>query len=190
MSMFTPPGMGAHKPVRRGRRRSRIPLLLAVLAVVVIAAAGWWWWTGRDDPTVQAQPTLHHRCPTPTPIPKAVAIHLIHVNVYNATDRRGLATEVAVTLRHRGFHVGAVDNDPLHRTVSGVAEVRTGPHGTGAARTVAAQAGGAPGVAVVPDSRTGSGVDLVIGNAFRSLRSPAAAAAALSSSPQPRPSTC
>jgi hypothetical protein len=190
MSMFTPPGMGGHKPVRRGRRRSRLPLLLAGLAVVVLAAAGWWWWTGREDPTVQAQPTKHHSCPAPTPLPKAVAVRLIHVNVYNATDRRGLATEVAVTLRHRGFHVGAVDNDPLHRTVSGVAEVRTGPHGTGSARTVAAQVGATPGVAVVPDSRAGTGVDLVIGNAFRSLRFPAAAAAALSPSPQPSPSTC
>jgi hypothetical protein len=190
MSMFTPPGMGAHKPVRRSRRRSHLPLLLAVLAVVVLAAAGWWWWSGREDPAVRAQPAVHRSCPAPTPLPKAVAIRLIHVNVYNATDRRGLATEVAVTLRHRGFHVGAVDNDPLHRTVSGVAEVRTGPRGTGAARTVAAQAGASPGVAVVPDSRAGTGVDLVIGNAFRSLRSPAAAAAALSSSPQPSPSTC
>jgi LytR cell envelope-related transcriptional attenuator len=189
MSMFTPPGMGAHKPVRRGRRRSRLPLLLAVLAIVVIAAAGWWW-SGRGDPTVQAQPQLHHGCPTPTPLPRAVAIHLVHVNVYNATNRRGLATEVAVTLRHRGFHVGTVDNDPLHRTVSGVAEVRTGPHGTGAARTVAAQAGAAPGVAVVPDGRVGTAVDLVIGNAFRSLRSLTAAAAALTPSPQPSPSTC
>jgi hypothetical protein len=190
MSMFTPPGMGAHKPVRRGRRRSRLPLLLAVLAVVVLGAAGWWWWAGREDPALQAQPTRHHSCPTSTPPPKAVAVRLIHVNVYNATDRRGLATEVAVTLRHRGFHVGAVDNDPLHRTVSGVAEVRTGPRGTGAARTVAAQAGAPPGVAVVPDSRGGTGVDLVIGNAFRSLRSPAAAVAALSPSPQPSPSAC
>src|SRR4051794_22218066 len=189
MSMFTPPGMGAHKPVRRGRRRSRLPLLLAVLAVVV-AAAGWWWWSGREDPAVRAQPTVHRSCPAPTPLPTPVAVRLIHVKVYNATDRRGLATEVAVTLRHRGFHVGAVDNDPSHRTVSGVAEVRTGARGTGAARTLAAQVGPSPGVAVVPDSRAGTGVDLVIGNAFGSLRSPAAAAAALSSSPQPSPSTC
>jgi hypothetical protein len=190
MSMFTPPGMGARKPVRRGRRRSRLPLLLAVLVVAAAAAAGWWWWTGRNDPTVQAQPTVHRSCPAPTPLPTPVAARLIHVNVYNATDRRGLATEVAVTLRHRGFHVGAVTNDPLHRTVSGIAEVRTGPRGTGAARTMAAQAGAAPAVAVVADSRTGTGVDLVIGNAFRSLMSPAAVAAALSPSSQPRPSTC
>jgi multidrug resistance efflux pump len=60
MSMFTPPGMGAHKPVRRGRRRSRLPLLLAVLAVVVLGAAGWWWWAGREDPAFHAQPTRHH----------------------------------------------------------------------------------------------------------------------------------
>jgi hypothetical protein len=190
MSMFTPPGIGGHKPVRRGRRRSRLPLLVTVLALAAVAAAGWWWWTGRADPAVEAQPTIHHSCPAPTPLPTPVAIRLIHVNVYNATDRRGLATEVAVTLRRRGFHVRAVDNDPLHRTVSGVAEVRTGPRGAGAARTVAAQVGAAPGVAVVPDSRAGTGVDLVIGNGFRSLRSTAAAVAALSPSPQPRPSTC
>jgi len=188
--MFTPPGTGARKPVRRGRRRRRLPVLLAVLTVVALGAAAAWWWTGRDDPAVRATPRVHRTCPTPAPLPAALAVRLVHVNVYNATDRRGLATEVAAALRHRGFHVGKVDNDPLHRTVSAVAEVRSGPHGAGAARTVTAQVGAAPAVAAVADARTGAGVDLVLGPAFRGLRSPAAAAAALRVTASPAPTTC
>ena len=73
------------------------------------------------------------------------------MNVYNATDQRGLASRVAAELKRRGFHVGKVDNDPLKRQVTGAAEVRSSTAGAGAARTVSAQVGT---VVAVPDQRT------------------------------------
>jgi hypothetical protein len=111
----------------------------------------------------------------------------VTVNVYNATERRGLAGTVATQLRTRGFHVGKVDNDPLERTVTGAAEVRSSTVGADAARTVAAQVGT---VVAVPDQRKDATVDLVLGVGFHALQPPAAAAAALSPSPQPVPAGC
>jgi hypothetical protein len=111
----------------------------------------------------------------------------VKVNVYNATDQRGLASRVAAELKRRGFHVGTVDNDPLKRQVTGAAEVRSSTAGAGAARTVSAQVGT---VVAVPDQRTNASVDLVLGAAFVRLQPVPAAAAALSPSPQPVPSGC
>jgi hypothetical protein len=120
----------------------------------------------------------------------------VKVNVYNATDKRGLASQVATQLRRRGFVVKKVDNDPPGRTVTGAAEVRSSALGAGAARTVTAQVapagqvGAAPAVTAVPDQRKDATVDLVIGAAWHGLRPPADAAAALSPTPHPVPSGC
>ena len=92
-----------------------------------------------------------------------VAPRAITVNVYNATKRRGLAGTVATELRKRGFRVGKVDNDPLERRVTGLAEVRNSTQGADAARTVTAQVGT---VVAVPDQRKDATVDLVLGRGF------------------------
>jgi hypothetical protein len=116
-----------------------------------------------------------------------VAPGAIRVNVFNATEQRGLATRVATELTRRGFRVGKVDNDPLERQVTGAAEVRNSASGAAAARTVSAQVGQ---VVAVPDRRPNASVDLVLGAAFRTLQPVAAAAAALSVTPAPAPSGC
>jgi hypothetical protein len=120
-------------------------------------------------------------------VPSSPAPAEVRVNVYNATDRRGLAAKVAGQLERRGFDVRKVDNDPLGRTVTGAAEVRHGDDGAAAARTVAAQVGP---VVAVPDGRPGGSVDLVVGTGFTALVAPAEAAAALSPSPSPTPAGC
>jgi hypothetical protein len=111
----------------------------------------------------------------------------VKVNVYNATDRRGLAARVAGQLEQRGFRIRKVDNDPAERQVTGAAEVRHSDHGADAARTVAAQVAG---VVVVPDQRPGASVDLVLGAGFTGLVPTAEAAAALTPTPEPRPAGC
>lgn len=179
MSMLTPRGTGARP---RQRRRPGVPgVLLVMVALAAIVAASWWGWT-RSETRPQAVRTT----PTPTcpaPAPEAVPPGEAKVNVYNATDRRGLAARVAGELSRRGFRVKAVDNDPAGRAVTAVAEVRHGPAGAAAARTVAAQVG--PGTASVADQRRGAVVDLVLGTAFVRLADRATAAAALSPSPPP-----
>ena len=179
MSMLTPRGTGA-RPLHR--RRSSVPaVLLVVAAIAGIVVASWWGWT-RSETRPQAVRTT----PTPTcpaPAPEAVPPGEVKVNVYNATDQRGLAARVAGELDRRGFRVKDVDNDPAGRAVTAAAEVRHGPAGVAAARTLAAQAG--QGTVTVADQRRGTVVDLVLGTAFVRLADRAAAAAALSPSPPP-----
>jgi hypothetical protein len=186
MSMLTPLGKGGRRTVRRGERPSRRGAVL--LAILLTAAlAGTAWWVAHRDTADTAAATPRRTCPVPSTPPPVVAPTAVKVNVYNATDQRGLATRVAAELKRRGFHVGQVDNDPLKRQVTGAAEVRSSPAGAGAARTVSAQVGT---VVAVPDQRTNASVDLVLGAAFVRLQPVPAAAAARSPSPQPVPSGC
>jgi hypothetical protein len=193
--MFTPPGVGGRRPVRRGARRSRPGALLLAVAVTAALIAGAWWWQSRPTQAVFTHgPEVI--CPSPSPTPAVVPAKAVKVNVYNATEKRGLASKVAGQLRRRGFTVKKIDNDPLDRTVTGAAEVRSSALGAGAARTVTAQVapagqvGAAPAVTAVPDQRKDATVDLVVGAAWNGLRPPADAAAALSPTPQPAPSGC
>jgi hypothetical protein len=186
MSMLTPLGKGGRRTVRRGERPSRRGALL--LAIVLTAAlAGTAWWVAHRDTDDTTAATTRRTCPTPRTPPPVVAPKAVKVNVYNATDQRGLASRVAAELKRRGFHIGKVDNDPLKRQVTGAAEVRSSTAGAGAARTVAAQVGA---VVAVPDQRPNASVDLVLGAAFVRLQPVPAAAAALKPSPQPMPAAC
>lgn len=188
MSMLTPRGEGA-RPLRqrqgRGGGRRVAAVTVTLLLLVTLAVLAWQSSTGDDEPDVRARP--EPTCPTPATLPPAIAPAKVRVNVYNATDRRGLAAKVAGQLERRGFDVRKVDNDPLGRTVTGAAEVRHGDEGAAAARTVAAQVGP---VVAVPDGRPGGSVDLVVGTGFTALVAPAEAAADLSPSPSPTPAGC
>jgi hypothetical protein len=90
-------------------------------------------------------------------------------------------------LRKRGFVVAKIENDPTGRKVTGIAEVRANPANSAVVRTVGAQVAS---FAAVRDARKDASVDLVLGPAFRTLRTPTAAAAALKPTPAPRPSGC
>jgi hypothetical protein len=185
--MLTPVGVGGRprSPGRRGRGAWLPRLLLVALLLAAVAAGTWWWYLGSSEPEVAARPTPS--CPAPSPTPTVLPPSEVTVNVYNATDRRGLAARVARQLRQRGFAVRRVDNDPTGRTVTGLAEVRSGPGGEDAARTVIAHVGGGVGV---PDQRDRRRVDLALGPEFRRLEPTAAAAEALRPTPQPRPTGC
>jgi len=188
VSMFTPRGEGA-RPLRqrrgRGGGRRIAAVTVTLLLLVTLAVLAWLSTRGDDEPDVRARP--EPTCPTPSSFPPALAPAKVRVNVYNATDRRGLAAKVAGQLERRGFDVRQVDNDPLGRTVTGAAEVRHGDEGAAAARTVAAQVGT---VVAVPDGRPGGSVDLVVGTGFTALVTPAEAAAALSPFPSPTSAGC
>lgn len=180
MSMLTPRGAGGLPGVRRagtGRRAA-----VAALALLAIAAGSWaaWTYTTGQEPSVRAQP--RRSCPAPVATLTGAAPGQVRVNVYNATDRRGLAARVAGQLERRGFRVKKVDNDPAGRTVTSAAEVRHSASEARAARTVAAQVGA---VVEVLDGRENATVDLVLGAAFTRLSTAEDAAAALAAQPRP-----
>ena len=109
------------------------------------------------------------------------------LNVYNSTQRHGLAATTAAQLKSRGFVIGQVTNDPLKANLNISAQVRGAKSQAAEERQVAAEV---PGAQIQTDSRTDPSVDLVLGGGFTSLAStqqanaalPAAAAAEASAS--------
>lgn len=204
MSMLTPRGVGGKSRRRRRRGRKALATLL-VLAVIAAAAFAGWWYYLRDDDDTATPATTARPCPTVTSAPPTtptsatssstptaflpgtpVAAAKVQVNVFNATKRAGLASNIGDQIASRGFQVTGVGNDPQKAKVPGTAVVRYGTAGAGAALTVAAQVQGA--VPVI-DKRKGAGLDLVLGDAFTTLRTVAQASAAATpvASPTPTP---
>ncbi|WP_033222211.1 LytR C-terminal domain-containing protein [Kitasatospora phosalacinea] len=132
----------------------------------------------------------------PAPVPSDTAVpqpSAVKVNVYNATDKSGLAARTADELRKRGFVVDKVGNAPaaLDKKVPGTAQILSGPGGLGAATLLLSQVASATSA---EDGRTDATVDFVIGDTFSALSDPTQAAAALAEltkpSPTPEPGHC
>ena len=83
------------------------------------------------------------------------------VNVYNATNRNGLAASVSKGLEARGFVIGKVANDPSKRKAPPIAEVRHGPVGKVQAQLVLSAL--PKGATVVADKRKAAVVDVALG---------------------------
>ena len=154
---------------RRRQRRAAITLVLVSLMMLgsfAYAAAYFQGWVGN-----QASAEASSECQQVTRA-QALKASTVTINVYNATDRQGLAASVAKSLRTQGFKVSAVANDPLGKLIAGVGEVRRGRTGAAGAALVATRF---PGAKVVADRRADATVDVVLGNKFTSLRAPSTA---------------
>ena len=158
--------------------RSRaLTVTLVVLGAIVLFGAGValsWFLRGGNGgggaagPTSGASPT----CVATTTVP-GVGLPkpgTVSINVYNATDRTGLAASTAGVLKGRGFTVGEIANDPLGKTVRPSAELRYGPKGEQNAKLLSFYI---PGAKLVQDDRTDASVDVVLGEKFKAVRSPA-----------------
>lgn len=157
---------------RRLWTRVRTVATLLVLIGVVVGAASYSWRNvmGNEDGDVASTTTMPCAPGVPTTAPAPAEIQ---VNVYNATDRSGLASAIAKQMRDRGFVVVDVDNDPLNKKVEGTAEVRAHSDHWAAAGLVASLV---PDAAYLPDDRSDQVVDLVLGDAFEALVNPDAPA--------------
>ena len=184
---------GRSRPRPGYRRGRRLPLVALLLVTALVTGAGGWLLL-RYEPQVVAAPACPPPAPpAPPPSPAPAAARAVTLNVYNATERQGLAASVAKELRKRGFTVKSVANDPLDRKVGGVGEVRHGPRGGPAAAAVGTHVDAAR---MAPDGRSNGSVDLVLGAGYRRLRTPQAAAAEAEAAsrpsppPAPRPAGC
>lgn len=165
MSMFTPIGVGGRRIDRRRRRRRWPAITMVVLVVLASGAAASWWFVIREP--ASGAVAAPRRCPAAKPTPATLLKPgQVNVNVYNSTNRFGLAASVSEKLDARGYKIVKVDNDPLQRSISGVAEIRHGEQGIGAARTILAVA---PGAELVADARKTTRVDLVLGKRYDAL---------------------
>lgn len=102
------------------------------------------------------------------PDPPLPAPSEITLNVYNTTWKDGLASEAADELKERGFRIKSTGNDPQMSFLENeVAVIRFGPEGQRSAKRLAQQIAGAQ---LQKDDRTGTKVDLVLGNGWDGLK--------------------
>jgi hypothetical protein len=147
---------------RRHRLRQRRMFITLGLVVLALFFAFWYalsYYTSAKEAPATPRPS----CVTPT---VALPPSKVKLNVYNATTRTGLASATAKSLADRGFVIGAVDNDPLKKSVKGAVELRYGPAGKSAANVVARHLTSST---LVLDKRKDATVDVVLGNAWKSL---------------------
>jgi hypothetical protein len=189
MSMLTPPGMGGqyritgdkYPRMRPSRRRGRL-VAAAVASAAVLGLLGWGtvqlidvFTGGGGTPTAAARTTdCRTKAAGTGRAPAALATSLpapgrITVNVYNATPRSGLAKKTADELRRRGFRIGKVGNaaKEYDKKVKGTGLLLGSPTAQDTSlRVLATQLTGA---GLRADTRKGTDLDLIIGDAFTSL---------------------
>ena len=100
------------------------------------------------------------------------------VNVYNSTNRGGLAGSTAQELSLRGFRINKVENDPLGVSLRGVGEIRYGVNGADNARLLQFFF---PDAVLVEDDRGGPRVDISLGRGFEAIEEQGLVAASLAS---------
>lgn len=165
---------------RRRRQRAAITLTLVtalLLATFVYAAFFIQGWVSTTAPKTLASAACH----TATSA-QPVTPSLVTINVYNATNRDGLAASVAKSLQQQGFKIATIGNDPLGMSIQGVGEIRSGQAGAAGASLAATRLSGAT---IVLDGRTDATVDLVLGNKFTALSAPPKGAPAKAAKPTP-----
>jgi hypothetical protein len=106
----------------------------------------------------------------------------VTINVYNSTDRTGLAASAARVLQKQGFKVATIDNDPLGKSILGVGEIRYGPSGLEGANLAALRL---PGATLVQDGRMDASVDVVLGKLFKAVKVPPKIAIVTKAQPTP-----
>lgn len=150
---------GQSTEARARHRRSVITILIVVLGLFFAA----WYALSyiRAEDRAGAGGTTTSESPTCGMTPGEV-----DVNVYNATRREGLASQVARDLKKRGFVVKTVANDPKKVEVTGRGELRHGPDGAKGAELVTRHAGT---FSERTDDRERPDVDVVLGPDYRHL---------------------
>jgi hypothetical protein len=180
MSMLSGQGLG---PAGDGpRRRHPVTTTIVVLLMMAVLFGATFGIVrllrGNGSDSASPGPTTPAPCVTTTVVP-GVALPKpgqVTSNVYNSTNRAGLAKRTAADLGSRGFVVGRVANDPLGRAVAGVAEIRYGVKGLTNAQLMRYYILGA---VLVQDARTDATIDVVLGQKFKAVTPQAKVDAAL-----------
>ncbi len=92
----------------------------------------------------------------------------VKLNIFNATDSPGLASQVAEDFKSRKFTVVNAANDPAAKRVEGVAQLRHGPKTVGAAWLVRAHFLNSAEL-VFDINRQDDTIDVVLGSGFKQL---------------------
>ncbi|MBM3688128.1 MAG: LytR family transcriptional regulator [Actinobacteria bacterium] len=190
------------RPSNRHRRRQSpvVGIILVIVGMVVLFGAGYGLSriiqgsSGGGESASSTAATGGQTTAAPEPEPCVTvtvtpgaglpSASQVTTNVYNATDRAGLAASTAEALQVRGFVIDKIDNDPLSKTITGVAEIRHGPSGESAAQLMAFYL---PDAELVDDGRKDATIDTVLGAAFTEVAAQSEVDAAMAA-PSPSPS--
>ena len=166
----------------RSRTKRRRRMIVTCTVVVLLLTAGAYGVVSLVSPP--SQHTAASGCAANGNA--AAAVHVVNarpptagqikLNVYNSTNRHGLAAATANVLKQRGFAVAKVTNDPLKANLTIAAQIRGSSAQAPAMRVVAAEVTGSQ---LQPDTRTDGTVDLVLGTGFTALATPDQVSAAL-----------
>ncbi len=154
----------AHDLEPRGRRFRRLRTTITMLLLLgLVAGATYYAWqivtepAASEDEPVVTTPVCAVPVPEDPPPPESISL-----NVYNGTDRSGLANQVAREMRDIGFVTLDVANDPLGRSVTGVAEIRAAEQDENVTYVMSQL----PGSVFLADERQDDTIDVVLGQAF------------------------
>jgi hypothetical protein len=147
-------------------RRKRRQLIVLGVVVLGLFFAFWYAWSyyQADNSARASRPPAATCAPYD---PDVVTPETTRVNVYNASDRVGLAGSVARSLRERGFVIAKVANDPSSRKAPKVAEIRYGAKGEAQAKLLRSTL--PKGTTLVKDKRKVATVDLALGAKYTTL---------------------
>ncbi|WP_374967859.1 LytR C-terminal domain-containing protein [Terrabacter sp. BE26] len=146
------------RPYRRRRQRRAT----IVIAVVLLGLAGAFYYASTYFRDTAPKPK-----PCTTEVPVApLTPRDVSINVYNSTNRNGLAAAVAKQAGARGFKIKAVGNDPKGASVKQVAQIRFGPEGEASAKLLKTHV---PQAVLVNDKRKGDTIDLAVGQSWKAL---------------------
>jgi hypothetical protein len=180
MTMLSGSTLGPQGDGPRKKRRpwATVIVVLLMMAVVFGGTYGAVVLLRGDAAKPEASAPTTQACVTATVTPGASLPQpsTVTVNVYNATDRAGLAKRTADELKARGFGLGRVANDPLGKSLTNVGEIRYGPTGADNATLLRFYV---PKALMVQDERTDATVDLVLGVKYKALAPQKAVDAAL-----------
>lgn len=170
----------------RRRRPIWVPILIVLAGIAVLFAVGFGLsrlLNSTSTPEAEAIATAS-AAPLPCATTMITAAEVlpssakVKVNVWNATDRVGLASDIAKVLKARGFTIKKVDNDPQGAVLEGVGQIRFGEKGRANAELLSFYF---PGAILVQDDRPKKVVDIALGNAFSEIAGEAQIAAAMAS---------
>lgn len=135
-------------------------VVAVVIVIVVVRLLG-----GSDEAAGGSATAPEPSCSTvmAAPADELPVPAKVRVNVYNATEVSGLASQTARELKRRGFAIKEVANDPVGIPIEGVARIRYGPSSAQRAELLAYYV---PGAELVEIERGGPKIDLALGPAF------------------------
>ncbi len=186
--MSSPLGNTLRSAPRRPQRRPLwLTILLLVVAMAVLFGLGFGIATLiRGTSTVPEATSSETAEGATTPLPCETTLvtpaaelpspERVTVNVFNSTNKVGLAAETARALSERGFKINKVSNDPTGTTIRGIGEIRHGPNGEKQAELLTFYF---PGATLIDDGRKGKRVDISIGRGYKEMPGVGQVAAAL-----------